>query len=251
MIGKNVEKLVLSYRITAIAAILAVLVFTTVSHVSGNNLKNQESSSSLSNTSLVSSSNSPLSGNISLATDPSLIASLDTIDFSSVLRVEVPVVGKISSSTEPAEDELEQSLRDLIGSTSGVSSLRASLLEKRAARLAEEAAAQAAREAEVGQAAVNTSAYYGAAYSGNSNSASSTSSSSSSNSSSSSAASSSTTSSNNSSASSKKSSNIDYNKVVYVDDNGEAIDSNPGGAIPVPDNSSDSSTDDATDNTEQ
>ena len=191
MNGKKVEKLMLSYRIGFIAAILAVLVFATVPHPSSNHQDSLDS----------------MLGN----TD------FNTVDFSSVLNVEVPIAGETTNNeTEVASSktiELDQSIKDLIASTAGVGNLREALLEIRDLHAKE----AAEREAKVNQTANSTnSSNYSASRTTRSNANSTNS----------------TTTSNpaptaNQSSTQRKSrgSSIDYNRVVYVDDNGEAIDS--------------------------
>ena len=188
MNGKKVEKLMLSYRIGFIAAILAVLVFATVPHPSSNHQDSLDS----------------MLGN----------TNFNTIDFSSVLNVEVPIAGEVAANeTEKASDEtmeLDQSIKDLIAGTTGVGNLRGVLLEIRDLHAKE----AAKREAEVNQTANSSNYSTSRTTRSKTNSTNST------------------TTSNpapaaNQSSTQRKSrgSSIDYNRVVYVDDNGEAIDS--------------------------
>lgn len=189
MNGKKVEKLMLSYRIGFIAAILAVLVFATVPHPSSDHHDSLDS----------------MLGN----TD------FNTVDFSSVLNVEVPIAGETTNNeTEVASSktiELDQSIKDLIASTAGVGNLREALLEIRDLHAKE----AAEREAKANQTTNSTnSSNYSASRATRSNTNSNT-------------AANSAPAANQPSTTQRKSrsTSIDYNRVVYVDDNGEVIDS--------------------------
>ena len=191
MIGKNVEKLVLLNRIAIIAIILAVLIIGTVPHTSTPNTDSRNKLDSM------------------LAS-----ANFNTVDFTPVNIPEVPIVGE-TTNNENSDDansaaDLDKLLAGLVSDTSDIESMRDALLIKRNAK----AAAQNSTE-QNSEPTANTSSNY---YSRPSNRTTSHTS-----------GTTTTTSSSSSSSSSSRTSQparkINYDEVVYTDDNYEAIDS--------------------------
>ncbi len=190
MNGKNVEKLVFIYRLSFIAIILAILIFTTIPHASSQRQSKLDS----------------------------MLASINfnTVDFSPAQDVEVPVAGDIknddASSTSPDTNTPDQntldpsSLSGLVAGLGDIQSLKGDLLQK-------QAAAQAAQEA-ANQPSQSTPNYYATSHTRtNTNTVTTT------NSSTNTPAPQPTTN------HTTNRQTIDYNKVVFVDDNYESIDS--------------------------
>ena len=213
MKGKNIEKLVLFNRIAIVAIILVALVFGTVPHSSDRKADSRNTLDSM------------------LAS-----ANFNTVDFSPLINPEVPVVGDAddnsntstnnSNATENAEAkkaaeeaakakeaaELNQLLAGLFSGTSDVKSLHASLLQRHNDRVAR---ANQNDNADSGNSSTN---YYSRSTARSSSNSSAQNSSNTNNSASS-----------NSSTANRPSQNpsrkINYDEVIYIDDNYEAIDS--------------------------
>jgi len=230
MNGKNIEKLVLFNRIVIVAIILTALIVGTVSHTSTP--RTAESREKL----------------------DSMLASADfnTVDFTPFGNLEVPIAGdttestagqnstESNQSTESTNDAANRpDLSGLIASLDGIKGLKDALLQRQPSDQSEQTAA----------AAQSTSAYRQSSgsrtTSASNNTSSTTNNAASSNTKTNTKTNTKSSQSASSSNQSQKSSgsSIDYDKIVYVDDNYEAIDSPE--YTPVPSQDSGSSSDDS------
>jgi len=236
MNGKNIEKLVLFNRIVIVAIILTALIVGTVSHTSTP--RTAESREKL----------------------DSMLASADfnTVDFTPFGNLEVPIAGDTTESTAGQDSaESNQStestndaanrpdLSGLIASLDGIKGLKDALLQRQPSDQSEQTAAAASQ---------STSAYRRQSPGSRTTSASNNTSSTTNNAASSNTKTDTKTDTKTSTKSSQSASSsnqpqkssgsaIDYDKIVYVDDNYEAIDSPE--YTPVPSQDSGSSSDDS------